>query len=65
MPTTIPLAVREANVEPQHGLSLATARNRDLRAVVAFAAIGLALAIGFAVFFPLAANAVALAMIVA
>ena len=62
MPTTIPLVMREANLEPRRGLSPATARNFDLRVIAVFAAIGLALTIGFTVFFPLAANAVALAL---
>jgi hypothetical protein len=64
MPTTVPLAFREVETELLLGKSPATTRNADLLAIVAFATIGLALTIGFAVLFPLATNTATLALAV-
>lgn len=64
MPTALPLAFRKVAALPEHSDSLRAATNRDLAVIGAFVGIGLALTIGFAVLFPQAANAVALAFIV-
>lgn len=62
MPTTLSLAFHKVDA-PREGSAIAP--NRDLAVVAAFTAIGRAVAIGLAVLIPQAANAVALALIVA
>jgi hypothetical protein len=64
MPTALPMAFRKADAPLERGVASRIANNGDLAVVIAFTAIGLALTIGLAVWFPQAANAVALALIV-
>lgn len=64
MPTALPLAFRKVAAPLERSDDQSTAINRDLTVIGAFVGIGLALTIGLTVFFPQAANAVALAFIV-
>ena len=60
MPTTIAVVPHDANA-PVLGNVLATMKNPDLLAVAGFAAIGLLVTIGLAVFLPLSEEVAALA----
>lgn len=63
MPTTIAVVSLDANAEAL-GNVLALAKNRDLVAVVTFAAIGLLLTIGLTVFLPISEEVAALASLI-
>jgi hypothetical protein len=62
MPTALPFAFRKADAPLERYANLGIANNGDLAIVATVAAIGLALAIGLAVLFPLTANVVALGL---
>lgn len=61
MPTALPLTFCEAVARRDRVEHLGIANDAGLAIVVAFAAVGLALTIGLVMFFPYAANAIALA----
>lgn len=65
MPTALPLAFYKSDAPLERRAGLGIAINADLTVAAAFTGLGFALAIGLAVLFPQAANAAALALIVA
>lgn len=62
MPTTIPFLSHDANAELLRSDLSARQANRDLLVVATITGVGLLLTIGLAVLFPLAANAISLAL---
>jgi hypothetical protein len=64
MTTALPLAFRK-DILLERSEELRIVNAGDLSVVAAFAVIGIALTIGLTVFFPQAANAIALALAVA
>jgi len=61
MPTNIAVVSRDANARDLRGDILAVMKNPDFIAVAAFAAIGLLLTVGLAVYFPISPDVAALA----